>query len=140
MSSNVRSDFNTSPTFVEGSIYESVVAEELIKAGFVIVSRNFKLGVDELDLIALEGDTLCIIEVKARNNVGLLEEIEVLIDDKKRQKMKALGSYFAKSHRGLGFKNLRFDFALVTIPRKAGEEPLVRYYRNAFIPSATGNF
>ena len=140
MSNHLSPDgLNTSPTYNEGTGWEGIVADELSKAGFQIVSRNFKLGMKEADIIALEGDTLCVIEVKARQNPGTLEDVEFLIDKDKRHNMAAIGTYFAKAHRDLGFRRLRFDFALVLIP-DIGLEPLIRYYRNAFLPTVGQTF
>ena len=132
-------DANFSPTSSEGTYAESIVADELVRAGFLIVAKNFRLGHKEADLIALEGDTLCIIEVKGRSKAALLKHPDVLINRDKRREMMAIGTYFFKSHKAMGFRNLRFDFALVLMP-KFGEEPQIKYYRNAFLPAVNGTF
>ena len=132
-------DLNTSPTFDEGMIWEGVVVDELSKAGFQIVARNVRLGQKEADIIAIEGDTLCVVEVKSRNNAAYLRDIDALINRQKRRDMVAIGNYYFKVHKDMGFRKLRFDFALVLIPRH-GEEPRIDYYRNAFLPTVGRTF
>ena len=139
MSSNLPDGINTSPSYNEGMGCEAIVAEELRKAGFVIVCQNFRLGQKETDIIALEDGVLCFIEVKARSNPGYLRDLDQLIPKTKRNDMVSIAAYFSKANRALGFKEIRFDFALLRIPRP-GEEPHVTYYRNAFIPGANGHF
>lgn len=130
-------DANSSPAYGDGVAYEEIVASELEDAGFVILSRNYRIGHYEADLVALEGDVLCIIEVKSRRDATQLSNIEALINRRKRMEMISLGNAFARGHRGLMFREIRFDFALVLIP-KVGEEPVITYYRNAFLPATGG--
>ena len=59
-----------------GFFGENLAASFLRKKGFKILERNFKARYGELDIIALEGDTLVFIEVKTRigNHFGAPEE------------------------------------------------------------------
>jgi len=48
-----------------GRAAEELVARRLARAGWRIVRRNARTAAGELDLIALDGDTLVFVEVKA---------------------------------------------------------------------------
>ena len=53
----------------KGKYGEELAAEFLIKSGYKIIDKNYKFSrYGEIDIIALEKDTLCFIEVKTRTN------------------------------------------------------------------------
>ena len=64
---------------VDGHFMELIICEELSKRGFVILERNYKVGRLEIDIIALEGDVLCFIEVKSRSNPIIMSELDRLV-------------------------------------------------------------
>lgn len=51
-----------------GSHYEDVAADFLEKQGFNVIARNFRCRIGEIDIIALDNNCLCFIEVKYRKN------------------------------------------------------------------------
>lgn len=55
---------------------EELAVSYLIKKGYVILEQNFQKGYSEIDIIALDGETLVFVEVKTRNSdeFGLPEE------------------------------------------------------------------
>jgi len=55
---------------VVGREAEDRAAEFLIQAGYTIVTRRFKVLRGEIDLVALDGDVLVFVEVKARFTPG----------------------------------------------------------------------
>lgn len=55
-----------SPPRLSGAEAERAAAELLEAGGHRILERNFNSPVGELDLITMDGDTLCFVEVKAR--------------------------------------------------------------------------
>lgn len=57
--------------------------------GFRILARDWRSRIGQIDIVAEEGDTLVIVEVKARRGVafGLPEEA---VDARKRQKLRML--------------------------------------------------
>lgn len=121
-----------------GYAEEVLVADEMRQAGFVILAQNYRVGHLEADIIALEGDTLCVVEVKARASKANLRDLDVLIPPKKEQNLITIGDQFSRAHSGLNFRSIRFDFALVYAPY--GGAPQVTYIKNAFIPGALKNF
>ena len=53
-------------TRARGAAAEDAAERFLRAQGYVIVERNLVTRVGEIDLIALDGETLCFVEVKAR--------------------------------------------------------------------------
>lgn len=114
---------------------ESLVADLLRQSGFVILEQNYKVGHLEIDLIAMEKQTLCFIEVKARGIPIRLEEIESIIPPKKRENITIVADCYCRNLRKLTYQQVRFDYALVYMPHHAA--PKVQYIRDAFTPTLT---
>jgi len=82
---------------------ERIVARELERRGWQIVARNARVkGIrGELDVIALDGRTLVVVEVKtgracARSGpVSMLE----MVGPKKQRKLRALANAWLRAHR-----------------------------------------
>ncbi|MET0711591.1 MAG: YraN family protein, partial [Jiangellaceae bacterium] len=50
-----------------GSYGEQVAVRHLEQAGFTIVARNWRCEIGEIDVIALDGATVVVCEVKTRS-------------------------------------------------------------------------
>ena len=83
-----------------GNIGERYAANYLQKKGYKVIARNFKVKVGEIDIIAQDGDTLVLVEVKTRNNT-LYGQPEEAVNTKKIYRIQRAGEYFAQTHRGL---------------------------------------
>lgn len=116
----------------EGHAEELLVADLLRKKGFVILEQNYQVGHLELDLIVMEQDVLCFVEVKSRKSEMYLEDIEVLIPKRKIRNVVAASDSYCQTHPTLKYKRVRFDVALLHIPD--GQEPKLTYIRDAFVP------
>lgn len=55
---------------IDGHTVELMCADLMRQKGYTIIAQNYQSGPLELDLIVMEGSTLCFIEVKARSNLG----------------------------------------------------------------------
>ena len=64
---------------------EDQAAEYLIGKGYTIVTRNFHSRRGEIDLVALDGDQLVVVEVKYRRTRG--EPAEVAFDHRKTERL-----------------------------------------------------
>lgn len=53
-----------------GANAESYAAAYLEKEGFHILARNWRCPAGEIDIVAMDGDTLVIVEVRARRPMG----------------------------------------------------------------------
>lgn len=121
---------------VDGHQIELFVSDQLRSRGFVVLEQNYKVGHLEVDIIALEGDILCFIEVKARRRPFVLSEINRLIPREKRRNIITVSDAYCRRLKGVNYANVRFDYALVYLPD--GVTPKrVQYIRNAFVPTYT---
>ncbi len=105
---------------------EQMTAKYLTDKGYIILEHNYRRGHLEIDLIALDGDELVIVEVKSRAYDTILRP-EESVDHKKRLNLIRLANEYVKTH---GRKeNVRFD--IVTIVSKAdGAE--IKHLKNAY--------
>ena len=90
-----------------GKRAEEIASELLVEKGYKILQRNFRSRFGELDLIALDRDTLVFVEVKARKNrkFGLPQEA---VTKSKLWKIKKTAEYYSLLHPTLP-KKLRID-------------------------------
>src|SRR4051812_44117202 len=80
---------------------EQLVAERLRRAGWRIVGRNVRLSSGELDLIALDGDTLVFVEVKAGRDGSSIgpERPAYAVGPRKQRKLRLLAREWIASGR-----------------------------------------
>jgi putative endonuclease len=99
-----------------GRSAERIAADRLTAAGFRIVERNARVQTAELageiDLIALDGPELVVIEVKA-GRVGARhgpERPALAVDRRKQLRLRRLGRAWLAERRSIPrFRSLRFD-------------------------------
>lgn len=109
-----------------GQTGEQMAARYLTDKGYVILEHNYRRGHLEIDLIALDGDELVIVEVKSRAYDSILQP-EDAVDHKKRQSLIRLANEYVKTHNRK--ENVRFD--IVSIVTKAdGAE--IKHLKNAY--------
>jgi putative endonuclease len=117
-----------------GRIAESLVAERLAAAGWKIVARNARTRYGELDIVALDGDALVFLEVKAaRAGAWFGPEKPILaVDGRKQRRIRRLGTAWMAEHRELPpFAEIRFDAVGVILDRE--DRPVeVEHVRGAF--------
>ena len=98
-----------------GKMGEQMTARYLTDKGYIILEHNYRWGHLEIDLIALDGDELVIVEVKSRAYDNILQP-EAAVDHKKRQALIRLANEYVKSHNRK--ENVRFD--IITVVSKEG--------------------
>ena len=96
-----------------GKRAELFAGKLLERSGYKILQKNFHSRFGELDIIALDGDTLVFVEVKARTSrrFGLPEEA---VTPPKLWKIKKTAEYYSASHPNLP-KKLRIDVVALEI-------------------------
>ena len=111
-----------------GTWGEAQVANYLRQRKFRLVAHSYRCRFGEIDLIAMDGNTLCFVEVKTRSNltIGLPRDY---VTAAKRERIRKTALFY------LSEKNLdcpvRFDVAEVTVGKK--NEPIsCEYIENAF--------
>lgn len=86
---------------------EALAAQYLEEAGLRIVDRNWRCPVGEIDLVAVDGSTLVVIEVKTRSTVNYGHPLEA-ITPAKLERLYLLASTWARAH-DLRFSGFRVD-------------------------------
>lgn len=105
-----------------GQIGEQI-AEDLLKGnGYKILTKNFRSRFGEIDIIALDSDTLVFIEVKTRWSKKFGSPEEAVLPNKIR-KIKRTAEYFSLLNPHLP-KKLRIDVVAIEM-----EEGLVKSRR-----------
>ncbi|MDR2486047.1 MAG: YraN family protein [Treponema sp.] len=91
---------------------ENVAAIILEKAGMRVIARNVCSDVGEIDLVALDGETIVFVEVKAWCKAGF-EELRYSITKKKQRRIIETAKYFLASHREYNCMAVRFDVVFI---------------------------
>ena len=109
-----------------GKIGEQMAAKYLTDKGYIILEHNYRRGHLEIDLIALDGDNLVIVEVKSRAYDTVLQPEDAVVH-KKRLALIRLANEYVKMH---GRKeNVRFDIVSI-VSNANGTE--VKHLKNAY--------
>ena len=91
---------------------EDRAAEALAAAGMSIISRNFRSRCGEIDIIALDGETLVFAEVKAWSEYGI-ENLAYSLNPKKQARIIETAKYFLSINRQYYERAIRFDVVFV---------------------------
>ncbi|HRI44160.1 MAG TPA: YraN family protein [Fimbriimonadaceae bacterium] len=105
---------------------EDRAAGHLLDLGYTIVTRRFKGAGGEIDLVALDGDTLVIVEVKSTRTA--FRRAEAGLDDRKARRLAAVADEYLHKF-ALHDRHLRYD--LIAIDRDG-----LRHHIDAFRPEA----
>ncbi|MBN2216938.1 MAG: YraN family protein [Pirellulales bacterium] len=115
---------------------EKAAARHLARLGYRIVGRRVQLPSGELDLVALDGQTIVFVEVKTRES-DLHGHASDAVTPAKQRRLTRLAVTFLKRHR-LHDHPARFDVVAVTWP--PGGKPRIEHYKNAFEAVGRGEF
>jgi putative endonuclease len=108
---------------------EELAAEYLAAQGLEIIHQNWRIGKNEIDIIAHEKNKLVIVEVKTRTAPYLVEP-EVAVDMKKQRLLfRAANAYIKINRINL---DVRFDIVSVVI---FGKNYKITHIRDAFYPT-----
>ena len=118
-----------------GNRGEKTAARYLRRQGFKILARQYVNRIGEIDLIAIEEESLVFVEVKTRRSLSAGSPHEA-IDHRKQQKLTRTALAYLKYHRLLE-QSYRFDVVSIYWPYGL-KQPEITHYRNAFSPSGFG--
>lgn len=108
-----------------GADEERAASRYLAGLGYTIITRNYKRGRSEIDLVAMDGKTVVFIEVRARKKGGR-QSAEESIDIAKQERLwETADQYLAEA--GVDHLDARFDVIAIE-----GQE--IRHYVDAFRP------
>ncbi|MBO2515801.1 MAG: YraN family protein [Clostridiales bacterium] len=107
--------------YLKGLRGEALAAKYLKKQGLKILEKRFRYGAGEIDIIALDGDTVCFEEVKYRPD-GTLGSGKLAVDQNKRRRMRSAAEGYLKTHPA---EKVRYDIVEIMA---AG----ISWYKKAF--------
>ena len=110
-----------------GAAAEDAAETYLRGLGYKIVARNVTTHVGELDLVALDGETLCFVEIKARTRQDFGQAIEA-VGPRKRQRIARAASLFLAKNRSK--RACRFD--VLGLDRVEDGSWRITYVKDAF--------
>jgi putative endonuclease len=98
-----------------GKYGEDLAARHFVGAGFTILVRNWRCEAGEIDIVARDGETLVIAEVKTRTTTAFGSPAEA-ITRRKAEKLRELAVMWLREHPE-GGRAVRFDVISVIVPK-----------------------
>jgi putative endonuclease len=114
----------------KGEDYERRAARLLRRNGLDIVTRNFRARTGEVDIIALDGQVLVFVEVRARSNRAFTSAA-ASVDRRKQRKLYNTAQSFLKRHPEWRDRACRFDVVAFE-PRQSATDLTPNWIRGAF--------
>jgi putative endonuclease len=118
-------------TSVVGSRGERLAAEFLIKQGYRLIISNFTVPVGrntrgaavtgEIDIVALEGETLCFVEVKTRTSDAFADPLATVTLRKQRQIIRTARIY----RRIFALSDIEYRYDVVTLVMGPATDPKI---------------
>lgn len=113
-----------------GRMGEAWAVEYLKEQGYEIRDVNYRCPLGELDIVALDGQTLVFVEVKSRRNLSFGHPQEGVTPAKQR-KLARLAAYYMEE-KGLEGWPCRFDVAALLVDRNRGRLSSIELITDAF--------
>ncbi|MFL6240898.1 MAG: YraN family protein [Actinomycetes bacterium] len=109
-----------------GRYGEDVAATELTKAGFTVVARNWRCREGEIDVLARDGSTLVVCEVKTRAGLAFGTPLEA-VTPVKLARLRRLALRWLDECKPTWVRSIRVDVVGVVYP--PGGVPTVEHVR-----------
>jgi putative endonuclease len=87
---------------------EDLAVQHLEHAGFVVLERNWRCELGEIDIVARDGDILVVCEVKTRSGLGFGTPLEGVTWEKAARLRRLAGRWLA-THPGCNGGRVRID-------------------------------
>jgi len=117
-------------TKLRGDIGEELACKYLLQNGYKILERNFRIRGGEIDVIALDGETLAYIEVKTRTSYQFGRPEESITLRKLKFLERATKFYRIKRKNLVQLPDLeRIDFVGIDM---SDSKPQIKLIKNAF--------
>ncbi|MCR5560213.1 MAG: YraN family protein [Bacteroidales bacterium] len=113
-----------------GKLGEDAAARWLESRGHSILSRNWRGGRVELDIVSLDPEGIHFVEVKSRK-APVMADPAVNVDAAKRRHLVAAARKWLSGNTGLGQREVFFDILTVVFDHT---DTHINYYPQAFIP------
>lgn len=112
-----------------GAFGEDMACSYLEQRGYKLLERNFSCKAGELDIIAMEGDTIAFVEVKCRTGVDFGNPSEAVSFYKQSRMVKA-ALFFMSKHKLFDYM-CRFD-VIEVLTEGTKENTRINLIKNAF--------
>ena len=113
----------------KGLRFEDRARDYLLERGLLLIQSNYRCRFGEIDLIMLDRDTVCFIEVKFRKSLAF-GGAAVSIPRSKQRKIIKTALFYLAANKRLAHHALRFD-ALLIQQQPAGIKDF-NWIKNAF--------
>lgn len=98
-----------------GNKGEQKAADYLLKKGYEIIQRNFRLPTGEIDIIARKNQKIVFVEVKSLPN-GNLELLSKVLNQDKQNRIIKTSKRFLINHRQYSNDYVAYDVIVVDMP------------------------
>lgn len=112
-----------------GTLGEDFAEKYILSQGFVVIQRNFRTKIGEIDIIAKDGKYIVFIEVKARKSINFGYPREA-VNRNKQIKIKDVASIYLLQNRKCDM-HIRFDVIEVMLDFENNLKSIT-ILRNAF--------
>lgn len=116
---------------------ERYAAKWLRRHNYKIVAGGNRTRYGEIDLVAIDGETIVFVEVKTRRSHEIGDAAAAVNSEKQRRIIRSALA-FLKEHRLLEYA-VRFDVVAIVWPEDAAR-PQLEHIKNAFEPPDRGQF
>jgi putative endonuclease len=124
-------DFSLTPDRAAiGVAAENLAARFLEQRGLTILLRNYRRRFGELDIVALEGEILVIVEVRCRAS-DQFGGAAASVDGWKQRKIVRAATLLLQERRDLARLRARFD--VITVYDPSAANPEIQWIRHAFL-------
>lgn len=89
-----------------GAEGENIATNFLIQKGYEIITRNWRFGPKEIDIVARDGETMVFVEVKTRSTLAFELPQEAVTKKKMKNLVEAADAYLTQNNISL---ESRFD-------------------------------
>ena len=114
-----------------GKVAEDTACKFLKKKGYKIIARNYRTRLGELDIVALDGETVAFVEVRSKKEGSFGPPGASINGEKSRRITRAAWNFLTK--KGIRDRDCRFD--VVSIVYQEGmKAPQISLFKNAFSP------
>jgi putative endonuclease len=113
-----------------GQRAEDIAVDFLRAQRLVILERNFRRRLGELDIVARDGDVLVIVEVRSRAS-DRFGGAAASVDGRKQQRLVRAAAQLLQQRRD--FSHLRVRFDVISVSDTGGITPRVEWFQHAFL-------
>lgn len=105
-----------------GAKGEDLAVSWYTRRGYTVLGRNWRCREGELDLVVSRGRCVVFCEVKTRRGTGFGLPAEAVTGEKQRRLRRLATRWLSERPASVGFADVRFDVACVTLRRGSEAE------------------